>query len=431
MSVKSLWQLLQYLAESKKIGKEFVAMHTGVYDIYIHTTMFAASLLFFPVRAELSSNFLFQNYPTLQNKLSYISLGDFPTPIYSCKNMHELFPHVNLFIKHDGMTGKIGADGKRTFGGNKLRKLQYLLADAVAHGHTHTITFGAVGSNHALQTTVLAQQLGLNPICLLKPQPNSHVVQRNLLLQKAYGAQLCFAEDKALFGMMAAALCYQHKQQSGKFPYIIPVGGSCALGAVGYVEAAFELKHQIEQSEMPAPDRIYVTLGSGGTAAGLLLGLQAAGMTTKILLVIEEPAIVAASSLAKVKRLFKEANNLLRMHDVRFPCCDIEKSNYEIIDDCGGDAYGLFTPECVEAMQLMHVKEDIKLDGTYTGKCAAALVRDLKTGACDGQTVLFWNTFCGDDFTDITTTVDYHDLPQALHKWFEEDVQPLDSSISS
>lgn len=372
------------------------------------------------------TNILFQSYPALGAKLSYIALGDFPTPVYYCQNMHKQFPKTALWIKHDGMTGKIGADGKRSFGGNKLRKLQYLLADAVANGHTAVVTYGAVGSNHALQTTILARQLGLRSLCFVRPQPNSHIVRRNLLLQSVYGAELYFTEDATFFEKMTNELCFTHKKQYGKLPYIIPIGGSCALGVVGYVEAAFELQQQIDASIMPKPDRMYVTLGSGGTAAGLLLGLKAIGLQIKVYLVLEEPETVLGTMINKVKSLFTEANALLSAADATFPLCELCDTDYQVVSDCAGTQYGLFTPECVEAMQLMHGQEGIKLDGTYTGKCCAALLRDLKTGSCDGQTVLFWNTFCGDDFADITTTVDYHDLPQALHKWFEEDVQPLD-----
>jgi 1-aminocyclopropane-1-carboxylate deaminase/D-cysteine desulfhydrase-like pyridoxal-dependent ACC family enzyme len=178
--------------------------------------------------------------------LSYVALGDFPTPVYRCNNLCAQFPRVALFAKHDGLTGNLKADGTRNFGGNKLRKLQYLLADALAHGHSAVLTFGCVGSNHALQTAVCAHALGLKAICMLRPQPNSHVVRRNLLLQKLYESIVCLSPDRVIHGLMTAALSYDYKQRYGTFPYIIPVGGSCARGALGYVEAAFELKEQID-----------------------------------------------------------------------------------------------------------------------------------------------------------------------------------------
>jgi len=380
-----------------------------------------------PIHVEENhSNILFKYYPELQKKLSYIALGDLPTPVYFCKNLSATFSHAKIFIKHDGTTGKITADGTRTFGGNKLRKLQYLLADAIAHGHHTVLTFGCVGSNHALQTTVCAQELGLKTICMLRHQPNSHVVQRNLLLQKAHNAQVYFSPDTVVHGLMTAAVCYDQKQRTGQFPYVIPVGGSCARGAVGYVEAAFELKEQIESNILPVPDRMYVTLGSAGTASGLLLGLKAAGITTKVYLVIEAPETVPGTALKKVYRLFAETNALLQSYDSTFPTCSLHEHDYEVITDCAGRGYGLFTQEAVDAINILYTHEKIKLDGTYTGKCFSALIRDVQSGSCNGQTILFWNTFCGEDFNDIIATVDYHQLPHALHRYFEEPVQTLD-----
>jgi 1-aminocyclopropane-1-carboxylate deaminase/D-cysteine desulfhydrase-like pyridoxal-dependent ACC family enzyme len=373
-----------------------------------------------------ASNCLFAHYPALQNRLSYVSLGDVPTAVLCCTHLCTLFPRVTLFVKHDGLTGIQGVDGRRVFGGNKLRKLQYLLADALAHGHSAVLTFGCVGSNHALQTAVCAHALGLKAFCMLRPQPNSHVVRRNLLLQELYEAELYLSPDRIIHGLMTAAVVYNHKQRYGTFPYIIPVGGSCARGCIGYVEAAFELKEQIEGGLLPVPDRIYVTLGSAGTASGLLLGLKAAGIHTKLYLVLEAPEGVTGTALNKVKRLFGEANALLQSYDATFPTCSLSEDDYELITDCAGTAYGLFTEEAVDAMHLLHAHEEITLDGTYTGKCFAALVRDVQAGACDDQTVLFWNTFYGEACDHLTSQVDYHALPVSLHEYFERDVQPLD-----
>lgn len=372
-----------------------------------------------------ASNILFKHYPVLQEKLSYVSLGSLPTPLIHCKQLPAQFSQVNIFVKHDGLTG-FECEGKKLFGGNKLRKLQYLLADALAQDYQSVMTFGCVGSNHALQTTVCAQHIGLQSICILRPQPNSHVARRNLLLQQAHGAQLLFAPDRLSAAFASVAVCYDHKQRYGKFPYIIPVGGSNARGAIGYVEAAFELKEQIDAGLISVPDRIYVTLGSGGTAAGLLLGIKAAQITTKLYLVTDEPEDIAGEAIDKVKNLAAETNVLLQSYDTTFPTCTITENDYCVIADCAGSQYGLFTKEGVAAMNLMRTAEDIQLDGTYTGKCFSALVRDVQSGSCNGQTVLFWNTFCGEPLRNVTDSVDYRHLPKAFHRYFEEDVQPLD-----
>ncbi len=372
-------------------------------------------------------NILFSHYPELKKNLSYIPLGDFPTPIHRCHDLEKSFSYdVRLFVKNDGLTGNKDIFEERQFGGNKLRKLQYLLADALANEHESVMTFGCAGSNHALQTTICSKLVGLHPICMLLPQPNSHIVQRNLLLQGIHGAELYFSPDKAVDALMATSIFYDFKQQSGKFPYIIPTGGSCARGCIGYVEAAFELKKQIDEKLMNVPDRIYVTLGSGGTAAGLLLGLKAAQISTKVYLVIDEPEKIKDAAINTVKKLFSDTNALVQKYDSTFPSCSLSENDYEVVTDCAGDEYGLFTQEAIQAMDLMYTCENIKLDGTYTGKCFSALVRDMWLGKCDNQTILFWNTFCGENFTDKIENFDYHNLPKAFHHYFEEPTQNLD-----
>jgi 1-aminocyclopropane-1-carboxylate deaminase/D-cysteine desulfhydrase-like pyridoxal-dependent ACC family enzyme len=375
--------------------------------------------------AELSANPLFRYYPTLQDTLFYVSLGDLPTPVHYCADLSAQYPSARIFIKNDGVTGKLQPDGTRAFGGNKLRKLQYLLADALAHGHKAVLTFGCVGSNHALQTTVCAQSVGLDSICMLLPQPNSRIVRRNLLLQKAYKGTLIFSQTNLERALATTEICRAYEKETGLLPYIIPTGGSTARGAVGYVEAAFELKDQIERGVVPLPDHLYVTLGSGGTAAGLLLGCKAAGLDTNFHFILSAPEDQDIA-WQKLETLFCATNDLLISLDSTFPRCEFTRDNCCIVDGYTGTEYGLFTPECIEAMHLIKTTENIELDGVYTAKCMSALLADLAAKKLDDSTVLFWNTFCAKNMTQKTDHVDYHELPKDFHVYFEESVQPLD-----
>jgi D-cysteine desulfhydrase len=377
-----------------------------------------------------SRNALFRHYPGLAGHLSHITLGDFPTPVHHCAGLEQALgvPLNTIFMKHDGITGARDAAGKRGFGGNKMRKLQYLIADALAHGHRTVLTFGCVGSNHATQTAACAQLVGLNCICLLLPQPNAHVVQRNLLLQHVYGAEMLFAATPAERALLAAKSCYGYHTRWNSLPYVIPTGGSTPRGVIGYVEAAFELKEQIEAGLLPCPDHLYVTCGglsSGGTAAGLLLGFTAAQLPITIHAVLDEPGDVVRTR-EKLQRLIKETNELICSYDPIFPHCTIAPDSYEIIDWASGTDYGEFTVEGIAAIELMEHTEGIQLDGVYTGKCFGALIDNLRSGKLAGATVLFWNTFCAESMAHITEAADYHALPAEFHRWFEEPVQPLD-----
>lgn len=370
-------------------------------------------------------NIFFKYYPELQKGLSYISLADLPTPLILLEQLSSQFPDVHVFMKHDGMMGKIGADGKRMLGANKLRKLPYLFGDAKAHGHDTVLTFGCAGSNHAMQTAFYAKQLGMTCICMLKPQPNAYVVRKNLLLQKASGSLLNFSLNNQERAFATLDICRTYKQLGDMMPYIIPTGGSVARGAIGYVEAIFELKEQIAAGLMPEPDHIYVTLGSGGTAAGILLGCKAAGISSKIHLVMNEPEDVQETWL-QLHKLYTETNNLLRSLDASFALYELKETDCVIVDAYAGTEYGLFTQEAVEAMQILKDAEGLQLDGVYTGKCFTALLADLRAGKLAGSNVLFWNTCCTDSMEHITDDIDYRELPHALHTYFIEDVQLLD-----
>ena len=222
---------------------------------------------------------LVKQYPSLENKLPYVSLGEFPTPLLK---LDKLGPHIgldNLFIKRDDMSGK-------AYGGNKVRKLEFLLGDVLHTKINEILTFGAAGSNHALATAIYAKQLGLKSISMLTHQPNAHYVIRNLIMSYHCGAEIhLYPKIPFIVPRANPVVLYQllrHRLSSGHMPGIIPFGGSSPLGVVGYVNAAFELKEQILRGEMPEPDYIYVASGSMGTAAGLTLGLKATRSKTRV-----------------------------------------------------------------------------------------------------------------------------------------------------
>ncbi len=217
---------------------------------------------------------LFTRYPALKTHISYISLGTLPTPVQRVATLEQMYGIHNCFIKQDAATGGVDADGEQLFGGNKVRKLEFLLADALYHNAKSVLTFGCIGSNHAVATATYAQQCGLRCYCVLTPQLDNLVVQRNLVLMKAAHAEMIFSENSIMRRQDTINAFIDSKTNHGDYPYFIPTGGSVALGAVGFVNAAFELDAQIKAGLLPEPDFIYVAAGSFGTVAGLSLGLK-------------------------------------------------------------------------------------------------------------------------------------------------------------
>ncbi len=362
---------------------------------------------------------LFEHFPTLAEKLAYVSLGNFPTPAPRLERLGGELGIDRLYVKQDSLSARV-------YGGNKIRKLEFLVGKALQQHAGEILTFGYAGSNHALATAVCAEQVGLRGISMLLPQPNAHYVRRNLLMGLHCRAEL---HQRANVATLAAETVQQllgHKLTTGTFPLIVPPGGSSPVGTIGYVNAAFELKEQILAGELPAPDRIYVALGSLGTAAGLVLGLKAAGLATRVVPVaIVHPSMAGKASLL---RLARRTNALLRKLDPSFPSVELAGNEVEIRYEFFGHRYAGFTEEGMAAVSRMYDGEGIKLDGTYTGKTLAALMRDAGDARITGETVLFWNTYNGRDLSAVTDTIDYRKLPACFHRYFEEDVQSLDTS---
>ena len=364
--------------------------------------------------------YLFKQFPQLEAQIPHVVLCDLPTPIVRLESFGNYIGCKNLFMKRDDLTGKDMGGGLRLYGGNKPRKLEFLLADALRQNAQTVITFGCAGSNHALATAVYARELGLNTILMLKSQPNSYVVRHNLLLDNYYGAQLNFFSNNAMRALAAQEIL---KYDTGA--YLIPTGGSNPIGALGFVNAAFELAHQIESQEVAEPDQIYVATGSCGTAAGLLLGIKAARLTSKLIAVCVEPEGAPDRFLLNIKRLFLQTNEILHALDPSFPIIEFPTEDLIINKKFCGSAYGLSMPETAAAIRMFKDTENITLEATYSSKPVASIIDDAKNGLLQDQTVLFWNTYCGLDFSQLTNKMDYRNLSSEFHLFFESDAQSL------
>lgn len=361
---------------------------------------------------------LFTRYPRLVERCPYRPLGDWPTPVEPLPLLAERLGVGRLFAKRDDISG-------RPYGGNKVRKLEFLLGDALQRGVRTILTFGRAGSNHALATAVYARAAELKTISMLLPQPNAHCVQRNLLWSLLVDAEL---HQQANTPVLVADAVYQFVRswlRQGRPPMIIAPGGSSPVGTLGYVNAAFELQEQISAGLLPEPDVIYVTAGTMGTAAGLILGLKLAGLQSRVIAVrVAEEAY--ANEKGMVQLLNRTINHLHRLDDT-CPRLNLTRGDFELRHHFYGGEYGRFTPECISAVSLMKETCDLRLEGTYTGKTFAALIDDANRGALADKVVLFWHTANSQPAPAEISTADYRQLPRAFHPYFEQPVQELDN----
>jgi len=263
-------------------------------------------------------------------------------------------------------------------------------------------------------------------VSVLLTQPNAHYVRRNLLLNVVHGAELYHYDTEGAARPVTILRWLFHGVRDAKLPYIIPIGGSSPLGTVGFVNAGFELKTQIADGAMPEPDLIFVPMGSMGTAVGLTLGVKAAGLKTRVVPVRVVPPKIG--SRQKFVQLFRKTEKLLCSTDLSFPRADIADGDFTIEDAFFGGEYARFTQEGMAAVELARKTDGLHLEGTYSGKAMAAMIDHMKKGGSKDSVILFWNTHNTQDFSETIKDVDYHQLPRAFHRYFDEPVQELDRS---
>jgi len=318
-----------------------------------------------------------------------------------------------LWIKRDDRTGE-------PYGGNKVRKLEFLLADAVARGHRTVLTTGALGSNHALATTIYAQASGLRALLVLIPQPVTPHVRRTLLLDHAYGATIHAVPSIAAARRRVLALLARGAL-AGDRPYLVPTGGSSAIGTLGYVNAGLELGEQIAAGEMPEPAAVVVPLGSGGTVAGLVAGLRLAGLATRVLAVRVTDLLPPTPRF--LARLANRALGELVRLGAAVPSLTIRAEDVVVRSDWLGPGYGAVTPDGVAAAARLRESEGLTVETTYGAKAlAGALVLGNEPPWRD-RPLLFWHTYSSaDPAAALERLPDWRELPAAVHPVFAKEI---------
>ncbi len=364
---------------------------------------------------------LIRRFPGIGDAIPHRSLGSFPTPVERMETLGGRLGIGSLHVKRDDASG-------HPYGGNKVRKLEFLLAEALDQGRKRVITFGGAGSNHALATSAWARETGLSCTAILLPQLNAHAVRRNLLMHLRLGTDLVPCPSFSRMRLKTMTESVKRRILEGRAPSVIPMGGTSPLGTLGYVNAGFELADQIEAGLLPAPDIIFLPLGTMGTAVGLALGAAAAGLPSRIAAVR-----VVDNSLANMdnaRALFRATNDLLADADPTFGTHELSPDRFMIEEDFFGGMYGRHTKEGLAAVDLIRETEKIELEGTYTGKALAALIAHAERGILAGKSVLFVNTYNSRDFSPDIAGLDWRRLPKAFHRYFENDVQRVDREFA-
>jgi D-cysteine desulfhydrase len=326
-----------------------------------------------------ASTLLFERFPALADSVPWRPLALVPTriePLPAVDGARD----VQLFVKRDDHTSEL-------YGGNKVRKLEHLLAEAALAERRTLVTYGGTGTNHGLATALHGRALGFAVRLALFEQPASPYVERNLRGFVAAGAELRVRSGEA-GALLALRELYDASTAAGDAPYFIMPGGSSRLGNVGYVNAGLELAEQVRAGVVPEPDRIFVALGSCGTAAGLVAGCRLAGLRTRVAAVRASARVVANKPV--VLYLANDVAAYLRRCDPSVPRVRIGPGDFDVVGDQLGAGYGHATAAAEAA--LSWVAPQLALEPTYTAKAMAACLAHCRGQARPGETVLFWNT---------------------------------------
>ncbi|MHB0999518.1 MAG: D-cysteine desulfhydrase family protein [Armatimonadota bacterium] len=306
-----------------------------------------------------------------------VDLADLPTAVDEAPRLAKEIGLDRLLIKRDDNTGL-------AMGGNKARKLEYLMAQAKSIGADVVLACGGVQSNHVRMTAAAAKKLGMECVIFV-PDPMPDSFEGNLLLDIILGAKVIFLPGITWTELDEAMDAEKDRlSRDGRVPYVIPVGGSTALGSFGYVNAVHELNEQLAGIGACNAD-IVVALGSGGTLAGIVLGtyLFMPDSTPVGISVVLEESIMRA----KVVRIANEAARLVGIGH------EPDLGRMRIFDQYVGEGYGIPTPEAKEAILLTARTEGIILDPVYTGKAMAGLIDLARKGEIGrDRPVLFWHT---------------------------------------
>ena len=354
---------------------------------------------------------IFEKFPDLHKNVGWLDLGLREAPIQRLEN----FGHDHLWIKRNDLISDI-------MGGNKTRRLEFILAEVVRQKKEHVITLGGIGSNHCLAVAIFCRRLGIRCTLCLFEQPLTAYVRENLLLYHYYGAELLFMP-----GIWGAVVDF-YLRLKVKHPgaYFLESGGSSEVGALGGVNAVLELEKQINEQGLAKPGFVFCPTSSNGGMAGLSLGFLLLGWKTTVIGVRtgrSRLGPIELNTTGTIVKKIKKVYRLLKKTSRWIP--EIKIPTPVLIEDYFGEGYGFPTPAGEHALLKFKEKADIDLEPVYTAKTCAALLDRLNEKPFSENSILYWHTFNSVDLAKEVATVEYRDLPPELHWCFQDNNQVL------
>ncbi len=354
---------------------------------------------------------IFQAYPRLEKSIPWIEMGNYPTPVEKMSKLGGMLGYPNLWVKRDDLSSQ-------KMGGNKVRVMEFLLAEMKASGKTVAISPGALGSNQILASGIYGKDLGFKIVGIFFKQCPTDYMCKHMLIDKTMGVEFNHVNSPYLVPFMIL-YHYLRNFDFGKrqFPFYIPTFGSSATCAFGYFNAMFELKKQIDQGLLPEPDYIFVTAGTGGTMSGIQLGARVLGMKTEVIGVRITDYLACNERI--VASILNRAHKKLSKAGADLPALKFSAKDVKMIHNFFGGEYAAITEEAKSAKKMLAEIEGLTLDTTYTAKTMAAMIKYLKDRNLKDKNILFWHTY---NTKDLGRFLDQNlcgkNLPESFQGYF-------------
>ena len=362
---------------------------------------------------------LFQAYPQLAKHINFVETCRLPTPIQHMNNLGNHLRHNQVYVKRDDISGDL-------FGGNKARTLEFLLG--AAHPDGGNVVMGLAGTSMALASNIYAHKLGIPLKTILLKQTHTEDAQRNLRYFQHVDAKLYEINDFAEMQALMEGLSEETMAELGHD--VFQLSPMSPIGMLGYINAIFELKQQIDNGTMPDPDVIYLSTGLLGTMAGFILGLKLTGLNSKLIgcnIIRSESDLSEAKQ--KVITFFSGAYGLLREHSSNIPELSLSEEDIHFHSITQNEVRQSI-PEAMQWIEQMQNLENITLDLSWTTRVMMAIDKDKDAGLLQDKTVLFWHTYNSQPYPDAVSELDYKQLPPDFWHYFEaEELELLNRPV--
>lgn len=351
------------------------------------------------------ADYLGSLHPELAHRLPKTSLANLPTPV-KLTRFRVAGERKTIAIKYDNLSSEL-------YGGNKVRKLEYILHRAAERHAKRIATFGTVASNHALATALFSAKLNFACTCFLSHQTKTDTAPLALNMHLRNGTEIV-----RYGGGRTSRIETLRKHLRHRNVWMIPMGGSSWLGTIGFVNAGLELAAQVAAGEIATPDYLYVADGTMATAAGLALGLALAELPTQVQAIRVTHATV--SSPLAMQRLLRKTAALMHRFDGSIPTDLADRTKISVRDEFFAGGYARSDATTDRAIAIAQHDLGLTLDTTYTGKAMAAMLHDLRQTKHTRPKILFWNTYNSRPLpVAADKPADTESLPSEFLRYFE------------